>query len=112
MESSKPGRDKVEREQHDIVDLRHVQSFRSGQPVPEWLLFLAPQSRQANRGTFCFAADADLYEKQGRYWLLPADPLTMDFMFAMIGTQDCTLAAGSQQVSWPAQIMTARSAET
>jgi hypothetical protein len=112
MAPSEPSRDQVECEQHELVDLRHVQSFRSGQPVPEWLLFLEPQSRQANRGTFCFAADADLYEKRGRYWLLPTNPLTMEFMFAMIGTQDCTLIAGSQQMSWPAQIMTARSAVT
>lgn len=111
MEPSEPSRDKVESEQHSLADLRHVQSFRSGQTVPEWLLFLEPKSPQANRGTFCFAADADLYERQGRYWLLPTDPLTMQFMFAMIGTQDCTLIAGSQQISWPGQIMTARSAE-
>ncbi|WP_448115704.1 hypothetical protein [Mesorhizobium amorphae] len=61
--------------------------------MPEWLLFLEPQSRKANRGTFCFATDADLYKKQGGYWLLPANPLTMEFMFAMIGTQDCLPAA-------------------
>nr|WP_145994376.1 hypothetical protein [Mesorhizobium loti] len=111
MEPLEPSHGKVERERRGLVDLRHVQSFRAGQAVPEWLLFLEPKSPSANRGTFCFAADADLYEKQGRYWLLPADPLTMQFLFAMIGTQNCTLIAGSQQTSWPAQIMTARSAD-
>lgn len=99
-----PSRDKVEQE--GLVDLKHVQSFRAGQPVPEWLLVLEPKSPSANRGTFCFAADADLYEKGGRYWLLPSDALAMKFMFALIGTQDCTLTAASHHVSWPVQIMT------
>ena len=103
--------DNVDEAQGALADLRHVQSFRAGQAVPEWLLYLEPKSPTANRGTFCFAADADLYEKQGQYWLLPANPLTVQFLFAMIGTQDCQLTAGSRQVSWPGQIMTATGIE-
>lgn len=94
--------------QEALGDLRLVQSFRAGQPVPEWLVCLEPQSPLARRGTFCFGADADLYEKHNKYWLLPSDPLGMQFMFAMIGTQDCTLTAGDLQLSWPVQVVTSR----
>lgn len=104
MKPAQPDRGKVEQE--EPADLKHLQSFRAGQSVPEWLLVLEPKNPSANRGTFCFAVDADLYEKGGRYWLLPSDPLAMKFMFALIGTQDCTLTAASHHVSWPTQIMT------
>lgn len=107
MEPSQQGHDTVEPERAGRADLGYVQSFRAGEAVPEWLLVLEPKSPSANRGTFCFAADADLYQKHGRYWLLPTNPLTMQFLFAMIGTQDCQLTAGGLQISWPTQIMTA-----
>lgn len=108
MKRAQPNDRNVETGQGALVNLVHVQSFRAGQPVPEWLVFLEPQSPSAHRGMFCFAVDADLYEKDDKYWLLPTDPLVMQAMFALIGTQDCSLNAGGLQVSWPAQIVTGR----
>lgn len=97
----------IEQQNNTENDLAFVQSFREGQAVPEWLLAMEPTSAVAIRGSLTFATDVRLFEDRGGYWLLPTDPTKMVHMIRLSGGRDCKLMAGSQRLSYPAQIVTA-----
>lgn len=84
----------------DLAKIEHVETFRKGDVVPDWLFAFTPGAKSESRASMTFKCDAAVIIAWGEYWVIASETDTEPF-FIDGGGSTFNLAAASVPVVMP-----------